>query len=515
MSGRRTRLGPSFASCVLAALLAACGGGSPEPDPRPAPDSTAPNIVFVLLDDATKAQYSAETMPFTWRYMRRHATTFTDYLVTSPLCCPARASIITGQYGHNNGVLSNSYGDLRDPGNVLPVWLQRAGYQTAHVGKFLNNYTKTLEDPAMVTPGWDEWFTQLEPQSYYDYEISDNGEPVEFGSEDGDYLTRVLNARAQELIEGFAGREEKFFLALEHFAPHFGPGDEARCTGAATPDPLDAGRFAGAEVPPSPGLSEDDTSDKPPFIRSLPRRTPPRMEKADQRYGCALASLRAVDRGFEAMVAKLEELGLTEDTVLVLSSDNGLFYGEHGIPNEKQFPYREAYEVPLQIALPEPLDPAAPGPVEAPVASIDLAPTFLELAGGEPCAAPDACRALDGRSLMPLLTRGSAERWGGARPRGIELSLPQNNEPYDRVCEYFGVRAGRWAYVKHVSAARVGEECLPSGAVELYDLEADPFQLENLAGELPGVEARLARLAEETRRCAGSGAADEPVRPCG
>lgn len=501
------------AAAILAALgLGGCGGGASEDDPGPRPGARSPNIVFVQIDDATKAQYSAETMPFTWRYMRRHATTFTDYIVTSPLCCPARAAIITGQYGHNNGVLSNSYRDLRETANVLPAWLQRAGYETAHVGKFLNNFGKALDDPAMVTPGWDEWFTQLEPQGYYDYEISDNGERVAFGDADDDYLTRVLNGKALELIEGFARRGETFFLSLDQFAPHFGSGREERCKGAPDPDPRDTGLFAGRGVPPKPSLSERDRSDKPPFIQRLPQRTSSREASADRRYGCALASLRAVDRGFEALVGKLGELGIADETAIVFTSDNGLYYGEHGIPAEKQFPYREAYEMPLQIALPGTTDGQR---VDAPVANIDLASTFLELARGDPCPESGECRPLDGRSLLPLLERAPrAGDWPAHRPRGIELSLPGNNENYDRVCEYFGVRLDRWAYVKHVTAARPGGDCLPTSAVELYDLRADPFQLDNLAGELPGVEERLLGLAERIRACEGTGTDPELSDPC-
>ena len=264
-----------------------------------------PNIVFVLLDDATTAQYNAETMPFAWRYMRRNATTFEDYLVTSPLCCPARATIITGQYGHNNGVLANAYGAIDDAENILPVWLQKAGYRTAHLGKYLNNYENTLSKPDDVAPGWDEWLTQLEPQSYFGYELSDNGRAVPFGRDDDDYLTRVLNERATQVIENYAERGERFYLQLDHFAPHFAGGQRGRCRGAAQPDPLDDGTFEGARVPRSPSLFEPDRSDKPEFIRRMPEGSPEALEAADVRYACALESLRAVDRGFEDIVASL------------------------------------------------------------------------------------------------------------------------------------------------------------------------------------------------------------------
>jgi N-acetylglucosamine-6-sulfatase len=235
----------------------------------------------------------------------------------------------------------------------------------------------------------------------------------------------------------------------------------------------------------------------------MPEGSPLALADADVRYQCALESLRAVDRGFEDIVGALEGAGLLEETAIVLSSDNGLFYGEHGIPDEKHFPYREAYEVPLQIALPQ-SDSRQPSSVSAPVASIDLAPTFLELAGGEACRNNAQCRPLDGRSLIGLLTGREEDDAWAERARGLELTLTENNEPYDRTCEYYGVRWQEWAYVKHVTAAREGDGCRPSGERELYDISDDPFQLDNLAGEHPSMASKMESLARSVRRCEGA-----------
>ena len=494
---RKSRSASSLFAVLLALTVSGCepfDGDDESGEDRPL------NIVFVLLDDATKSHYNAKSMPFTWRYMRNHGTTFDDYLVTTPLCCPARASILTGQYGHNNGVLSNTYGDLRDPGDILPAWLQGAGYRTAHVGKYLNGSEEALDNRADASPGWDEWYTVLEPQSFYGYQISDNGTIEQFGDEDEDYLTRVLSDKAAGLVEELAGSDEPFFLELDHYAPHRAPRQPGGCRHAAPPDPLDVGKFEGAHVPRSPALFEVDRSDKPSFIQNLPAGTPAALREADLRYACALGSLLSVDRGFEQLVSALDESGVLDRTAIIFSSDNGVYYGEHGVPDEKHFPYREAYEVPLQIALPD----ETPRRVDAPAASIDLAPTMLEIAAGEPCVADGGCRPLDGRSLMPVLEGGADPSTWLDRPRGLELTLPGNSEPFDRVCEYFGVRSGRWAYVHHVTAARVGEDCLPSGEAELYDIVADPHQLENLAGTGRSIEPRLHQLALQVRACEGA-----------
>lgn len=496
---------------VALALLGGCGGSDGSDSPEPA--EGVPNILFVLIDDADKSMYSEKTMPFTWRYMHDHATTFTDYIVTSPLCCPARASIISGQYGHNNGVLENSYGDLHDPANVLPVWMQQAGYKTAHIGKFLNNYGKTLDTPSGVTPGWDEWFTQLEPQRYFDYQLSDDGDVVKFGDDDSDYLTRVLGEHASGLIDQFGGEERPFYMELDEFAPHFAGGQTGRCRGAAEPDPLDAGTVT-SQVPRTPAFFEADRSDKPSFIRSLPPATAALKRDEDRRYTCALESLKAIDRSFQQVIDKLNDDGLLESTVVVFSSDNGNYYGQHAIPDEKQFPYRTAYEVPFQIALPEAIAGEQPQQIDAPVASIDIAPTFLDLASGEPCTESGACRVLDGRSLLPLLNGEESPGAWANRVRGIELTLEQNNEPYDRVCEFYGVRSGRWAFVHHVTAAKAGGECRPSGEDELYDLAADPYELQNVAAEKHRTVARMRQEALTIRRCEGAPDSGSP-HPCG
>jgi arylsulfatase A-like enzyme len=158
--------------------------------------------------------------------------------------------------------------------------------------------------------------------------------------------------------------------------------------------------------------------------------------------------------------------------------------------------------MPLQIALPRYPGNGQPANVTAPVASIDLAPTFLELAGGKPCSNA-GCRPQDGRSLLGLMKGQRGRGWTG-RARGVELTLDENNEPYDRTCEYFGVRWKQWAYVKHVTAARVGEACRPSGERELYDIKRDPYQLENVATERRALARRLNHMAHSVKKCEGA-----------
>ncbi len=196
-------------AALLAALLAAGSVALPAHGQSAGGGAAAkPNFLVVVTDDQTLEQMRA--MPKTERFIGRKGTTFSEAVVTTPHCCPSRASMLTGQYAHNHGILSNKHGypAFVDPGNVLPVWLQRAGYTTAHLGKFLNGYEKAVGPITTVAPGWDEWATLLKPRRFLDYDLQVNGETVSYGDQKKDFLTTVLTDRAGKLIRdlGAPGR---------------------------------------------------------------------------------------------------------------------------------------------------------------------------------------------------------------------------------------------------------------------------------------------------------------------
>ena len=161
-------------------------------------------------------------MPNTKRLLARRGTKFTDYIASTAQCCPSRASLISGQYAHNHGVTSNNVGypGLIDKGNVLPVWLRRAGYRTIHVGKFLNGYERSVEPESVVPPGWDQWHSVLGSREYYRYDLYVNGRVVHRGSRRRDNVTRVLNRTAATLTKRYAARPKPFYLQLDARAPH-------------------------------------------------------------------------------------------------------------------------------------------------------------------------------------------------------------------------------------------------------------------------------------------------------
>jgi N-acetylglucosamine-6-sulfatase len=511
-----------------AALLVVSGLGvasSPSiggPARARAVDAVQPNIVLIQADDQTFSQFTRKVMPKTKRLLARHGTSFTDYIATTAQCCPSRASFLTGQYAHNHGVTSNNvgYGGLVDKGNVLPVWLKRAGYRTAHVGKFMNGYTQATGDPAEVAPGWDDWQTLFSGSGhYYDYYLSNNGRTVHFGKRNRDYVTRVLERKAVQIIKRRMPAPQPLYLQLDERAPHLAGGNRpGRCGGIVPePDPRDIHRFAGAPVPSVPSFNERDMRDKPAFLSSAPKLGRSQRVHVKKHWRCALASLVGVDRSVSRVYHVVAKTGELNKTVFIFISDNGQFYGEHRVVVGKVLPYEEALHLPLVIKAPKPYLGGAPRVKQArrPTGNIDLAPTILDLAHAQPCPQAEPCRTMDGRSLMPLLT-GSG---GWSRQRGLLTEFRKANAGRYATCQFAGIRTQSTIYVEH---SRVVDpktlQCVAADQRERYDLRKDPFELHNrcfggIAANCPAsaaqdkLEARLSRLSD----CAGIAGRDHHV----
>ena len=520
------RLITALAAVGLAAALVALEVGTSS-DPGRADPTERPNVIVVETDDQTLASLNRKTMPATVSLLADRGTTFTEYVVSSPLCCPSRATLLTGQYPHNHGVVSNSpgYPELRDKDNTLPVWLQRAGYVTAHVGKYLNNYEDSAATPAEAAPGWDEWATMLPPYSYFGYDLAVNGEERSFGDGRSDYLTTVLNRRAARIVKERLPGPAPLYLQLDQLAPHGqSEQEEGSCGLTATPLPGDFRRFARERLPRPPSFDEEDVSDKPPFRRLLKRLPASRLEGMRANYRCRLASIRAVDRGVRRIHAAVKAAGELDRTVFVFTSDNGFLQGEHRVPAQKAQAYEEAVRVPMVIRAPGGVlggTRRVPS-VDVATANVDVAPTILDLASARPCRDPGTCRILDGRSLVGLL-RGRSGHWPDGRGILLGFSSGHSRNARSESCRFSGIRTTERSYVEHVSVPdpETGR-CQPTYERELYDLASDPFQLENLdrddgpgwgRREAAALSARLSKL----ERCAGIEGRDptrDGVPPC-
>lgn len=467
---------PTFIRLVLAAF-AVVGLGCPAVATATA---SKPNVVVIQADD--QSLNTMRALPRTQRLIGDAGLSFDRYYTSFSLCCPSRASLLTGLYAHNHGVESNmppSGGYYALNGNsTLPVWLQRAGYATGHVGKYLNGYAFG------VPRGWNEWYTGMDPTTYryFNYWLNENGIPRRYGRRERDYQTDVLTRKAVRFIEKRSGSDQPFFLSLDYLAPHDQVGGIPKVTPAKppVPAPRHAGAMADAELPADASFDEADVSDKPAHVRNRPPLTDAQRAEVTTRYRARLESLLSVDEGVEQVVRALEAAGELENTYVLFVSDNGWMDGQHRYPSGKRAIYEPSMHLPLLMRGP---GIQAGARTSALAANVDLAPTLLELTG----AAADA--EIDGQSLVPVLGAPGAE--------------------VDREILHELVRGSRGGGDPSFTAVRSADDLVyvehATGERELYDLRADPFQLESRHDD-PDYASRREELAvrlAELRTCRG------------
>jgi N-acetylglucosamine-6-sulfatase len=475
-------------ACALALASVGVAGGKQESDTAAARAAAQsqnrlqrrPNVVVFMTDDQTLE--SMRVMRHVNRLLAGRGTTFTQAIVSFALCCPSRATFLTGQYAHNHRVLSNiapygGYGRL-DHSTTLPVWLRRGGYHTVHVGKHLNGYG--LARPQEIPPGWSEWYGAVDPSTfrYFDFTMNENGTLVRYRKRT-DYQTDVFARRASEVIRRRGPLRQPFFLYVGLVAPHSGAPrelDDPPSMKTPAPAPRHRDRFLFEPFPASPSFNEVDIRDKPLAMRRRPMLQEFQVGALAEAYQQQLESLLAVDEAVARVVTALGRSGDLHRTLIIFTSDNGYFHGQHRIPAGKVFPYEPAIRVPLVMRGPG--VPAA-ATVNELVANIDLAPTIADAANVRPL------RIVDGRSLLPLL-RGTRPV-----PRDILIEAPVSDVPRQ---VFTAVRTPRYLYGSY-----------GSGDEELYDLHVDPYELTSLHAD-PTQAALVADLAlrlERLETCAG------------
>ncbi len=458
---RARRLGAAAAAvAVLAAGLSLGSGTAVERDPRW-------NVVVIITDDQTldSLPHDPPVMPFLQAAAtdrRDHWIVFPNFFANTPLCCPSRATMLTGRYAHETGVVNNDSAVRLDERATIAAWLHEAGYHTGLVGKYLNEYPFGRE--AFVPFGWDRWWGKAQgavDTLYHDYTLIQQGVPTAYGSGPGDYSTDVLAGAAVSFLRD-APLDRPFFLWFAPTAPH----------PPWIPAPRDAGADARMRVPVPASVDEADVSDKPAWVRALPPLGPAARAGLAEAHRRSFEALLAVDDAVREIVGALRERGDLERTVIVFVSDNGFSFGEHRWVT-KTCPYEECTHVPFLVRYP----PAGHGVERALASTVDLAPTIAELAGIRPPT------ATSGTSLVPLLDGRSDVGSGRVLLEWIGG---------ERVPGWREVRTARFAYVE-----------LETDERELYDLRGDPGELENVA-EDPAYAAAVRRLSAVLRRSRGS-----------
>ncbi len=474
---RRRVLIPVLATLGVTGTLSLAFGTDPATVGHAAAPQGRPNVVVIESDDQTVE--SMRVMGNVNSLIGDQGATFQNNFVNFSLCCPSRATFLTGQYAHNHGVLGNKpptggfgrfealHGD-----NNLAVWLQGAGYHTALIGKYLNGYSNS----PLVPPGWSEWHAAApDDQEVYNYTLNENGTLVHYGQTPADFKQDVLTSKAVDFVDRRARKRKPFFLWLTYTAPHIGgpnpnPNPPFNCGGAAKPAPRHAHAFDSEPLPRPPNFNEADVSDKPAAIRNLPLLSAGEIADIQRKYRCELESLLSVDEGVKKVVDALRAKRELDNTLIVFTSDNGYFHGEHRIPKGKLHIYEESIRVPLEMR-----GPGIPAGENVSDLSInaDLAPTIVDVANANPGL------VMDGRSLIPVAQQPGIEQ-------GRELLI---EEP-----SFEAIRTERYMYAEH-----------NTGEKELYDLQKDPFELQSRhnASAYASVKAQLADDLHQLQNCAG------------
>jgi N-acetylglucosamine-6-sulfatase len=460
------------------ALTAACAAGDVLYGAEQA-SSRRPNIVFILMDDLRWDELGCVGHPFVKTpnidRLAREGALFRNAFATTPLCSPSRASILTGLYPHSHGVRDNTNNDaLSHRLTTFLLLLQRAGYCTSFIGKW---HMGTDDSPR---PGIDHWVSFKGQGEYINPRLNVNGHAEQATG----YATDILNERAIEFLR--RPHERPFALYLSHKAVH--PELEQRPDGTIS-DPsastfLPAQRhknlYADAKVPRRPNALIDRLEGKPALLRSFDRLPP--LSRAtgtsDAVIRDRLRMLMAAEEGVGQILETLQATKQLDHTLIVFTSDHGYFYGEHGLSVERRLAYEEAARIPLLMRYP-PL--IRPGSVFDPfVLTIDLAPSFLQLAGVNPST---GCH---GRSMVPFLKNEQTK----LRDEFIIEYFSDKVFPRMERMGYQAVRTGRWKYIHYTDLRDMDE---------LYDLQADPYEMRNRVDE-PGSAEALAELKTTLQR---------------
>jgi N-acetylglucosamine-6-sulfatase len=447
-----------------------------------------PNLLVILVDDLRYDEFGAGGHPYMKTphidRLAREGALFERAFHTTPICSPNRASIMTGQYASRHGVIDNVARDAMS--HALPNYhleLQKLGYDTAHIGKW------HMGNDGKPRPGYGHWVSFDGHGRIEDPRLNVNGEYAQHKG----YITDLLNGMAVEFVEKKRGKPWSLFLA--HKAVH--PDAEQAADGTFNMIGYVAaerhrGLYADAVFPAKPNMlsPEEVVRSKPAWAEAFRIKDSPQCRAMldaihsgrQEEIRLRARMMAAVDEGVGRILEALERKGELDDTAILFLGDNGYFFGEHGLGPERRFAYEEGIRAPFVFRYPQRV--RAGSRISRLVICQDIAPTWLELAGGKP--GPQ----IQGRSLLPLFRGKPAWR------KSILVEYwAENAMPWLVGMTYKAVRTERHKYIRWINRGRADE------LDELYDLEKDPFELKNLSGSRAAAGVK-ARLRGELRRLA-------------
>jgi N-acetylglucosamine-6-sulfatase len=415
-----------------------------------------PNVIFVLTDDQFPG--TENKMPALKSNVTDQGIKFTNTTSTYPLCCPARAILHRGQYAHNTEIYGNNlpkggWEKFKNRGlhrSTVATWLDAQGYQTGFFGKFMNNYTDLS-----IPPGYDRWYAWNSPKMGW-RSVNVQGKQKPLARPKADSL--VADKTLEFLDNRLKGNAPVF--AFVNFGAMHSPFKYAK---------FDEDKFGNAKVPRTAAFNEADVSDKPSYVRNLPKLSGEKISGLDQDYRDGLRSLMRVDRFVADLTDLLHRRGELDDTYIVFYTDNGAHFGQHRFEHGKFEPYKEDVNFPLIVR-----GPGIPqGVVNTElIGTHDVAPSLADMADAD---VPDF---VDGRSFLPLAT-GEVTEWSRTAilsDRGENNGVPSNrwDKSWGWSWEMLRMEDGK-VYTRHERGPGEGEK-------EFYDLEQDPYQLHNALG---------------------------------
>jgi arylsulfatase A-like enzyme len=474
------------------------------------PRSSRPNILLILVDDLDAKLGTINYMAHLQELLAAQGLSLDDFMISTPVCCPSRASFLRGQYAQNHQVLTNSpplggfekFYSLQEESSTLATWLQAAGYDTVLLGKYQNGYPYPT-DRTYIPPGWNEWYSPAQGSPYLElnYTLNENGKLVGYGIGTHDYMTDVLSGKTVDFIRRSVSDPRPFFIYLAPYAPHE----------PAIPALRHQDLFQNLEVPRTPSFNEADVSDKPANIAADPLLNATQIANLDNLYRQRVRSMQAVDEMIATLVTTLKETGQLDNTYIIFTSDNGYHLGQHRLLAGKGEPYEEDTVVPFIIRGPGiPAGEVLPGYLAG---NTDVAPTIAELAGVIPPA------FVDGRSLVPLWSAVRPpqtdwrqgyllEYYGAGDSSGSTINMVGLTQP-DQLLEppdpdklsqalppggFFAIRTSRYTYAEYESGYR-----------ELYDRSLDPYELNNIASSAePGLLSQFSAWLKTLVSCSGA-----------
>jgi arylsulfatase A-like enzyme len=461
-------LGTAIMSVVMVVL--STDGLLSEKQGAEAQTTSRPNIVFVMTDDLDER--SMEQLGGIKQVMGSNGTTFNNAYVSYSLCCPSRATFFRGQYPHNHGILGNvpplggeaKFRNLGRDQSTIATWLNDADYQTKYIGKYMNGY-RDLYKP----PGWDEWFVLQGSET--NNQINDDGRSITLSG----HSTDVFANEATDFIRRSSANAAPFFVMVGTKAPHRPPEVATRYQNSFVDTPL----------PRPPNFDEPDVSDKARWLRSYPPLAQAQIDDAQTLYRERLRSMLSVEDLLEQTIATLQDTGELGNTYIFFTSDNGFHLGEHRLPRGKRTSYEEDISVPLMVR-----GPGVPAGItrQQLVINNDFAPTIANLAGVTPPG------FVDGSSFVPLLSASPPSSWRTAFLEEGTLETIDTDTPTPT---HKGVHTREHMLVEYVETAEQ----------ELYDLSADPYQLQSISRTANSEQlySTLQSRLNALRACSGGG----------